>query len=64
MNECIIIINGIHNHCVLLRQIDNYAIVCYQDRLIKVKVTFKSILNVIYVELIDDSILLDLALII
>ena len=64
MKECILKVNGMQISCVLLRQVGDDAIIFCQDRILKVKVLFKSILNVTYVELADDNILLDLALII
>ena len=64
MKDCILKVNGMHISCVLLRQVGDDAIIFCQDKILKVKVTFKSILNVTYVELADDNILLDLTLII
>lgn len=64
MKECILKVNGKHISCVLLRQVGDDAIIFCQDKILKVKVLFKCILNVTYVELADDNILLDLASII
>lgn len=61
--KTILLVRNLELDCILLRQVDNYVVVCCQDRIIKCKVIEISFDDFMKVEIAGPT-LLDLAFVI